>query len=93
MRIARETALGSSYGLASASLVIISSITDISRSFGGRCIPSNPDLSGPFCLDWESAVKNEEEVNGDRRMGADGAKPRHAVSWTKLTNNLMVNEE
>ena len=63
---------------------------DISRSFGGRCIPSNPDLPGPFWLDRESSVDDEEEINGGRRVGANGAKPRHVESWTKPINNLMV---
>ena len=41
--MARDTAFGNSYGLASESLVIMSSMTARSAADGSRCIPSKRD--------------------------------------------------
>ena len=50
-RIARDTAFGSSYGLALLIFVIMSSMTAMSAGVGSRCIPSKRDRR----RGWESS--------------------------------------
>ena len=71
-RIARDTAFGSSYGLALLIFVIMSSMTAISAGVGSRCIPSKRDRrrgwesssDSPVPPRLESSREEEEEEEG-----------------------------
>mmetsp|Transcript_27767 Transcript_27767/g.59712 ORF Transcript_27767/g.59712 Transcript_27767/m.59712 type:complete len:113 (-) Transcript_27767:122-460(-) len=93
--MARETALGSSYGLASLSFVIMSSMTAMSAAVGSRWFPSKPDLRGAeessgWLERWRGVALSMAMVLHDGGCMDVGAKPKHVDREATKNMSLIV---